>query len=47
MRNDAERTVQMQVRRETIVETRLQWDRAASAKAARVRRGILRGETGN
>ena len=47
MRNDAERTVQMQVRRETIVETRLVWDRAASAKAARVRRGILQGSTGN
>ena len=46
MRNDAERTVQMQVRRETIVETHLQWDRAASVKAARIRSGILKGETG-
>jgi predicted metalloprotease with PDZ domain len=46
MRNDTERTVQMQVRRETIVETRLMWDRAASPKAARVRRGILTGTTG-
>jgi len=46
MRNDAERTVQMQIRRETIVETHLLWDRAASAKAARIRNGILKGETG-
>ncbi|HEY9518868.1 MAG TPA: PDZ domain-containing protein [Gemmatimonadales bacterium] len=46
MRNDAERTVQMQVRRETIVQSHLQWDRAASAKAARIRNGILKGETG-
>lgn len=46
MRNDAERTVQMQIRRETIVETHLQWDRAASAKALRVRNGILKGVNG-
>jgi predicted metalloprotease with PDZ domain len=46
MRNNAERTVQMQIRRETIVGTRLQWDRTAGATAARVRRGILTGTTG-
>ena len=46
MRNNAERTVQMQIRRETIVVTRLQWDRTAGAKAARIRSGILKGETG-
>lgn len=46
LRDNAERTVQLQVRRETIVETRLQWDRSASAKAARIRSGILKGETG-
>ena len=45
-RNDAERTVQMQVRRELIVTTRLIWDAAATAKAGRVRAGILRGTTG-
>ena len=46
-RNDADRTLQMQVRRELIVTTRLLWDAGASAKAARVRRGILTGTTGN
>ena len=46
-RNDADRTLQMQVRRELIVTTRLLWDPGASAKAARVRRGILTGTTGN
>ena len=45
-RDDAERTVQMQVRRETIVDSRLVWDLAAGAKAARIRNGILRGTTG-
>lgn len=45
-RNDAERTMQMEVRRELIVTTRLTWDPAASPKAARVRNGILRGTTG-
>jgi predicted metalloprotease with PDZ domain len=45
-RDDQDLTVQMQVRRETIVDTRLVWDRAASAKAARIRNGILTGRTG-
>jgi predicted metalloprotease with PDZ domain len=46
-RNDAEHTVQMQVRRELVVATRLLWDSAASSKAARIRNGILKGTTGN
>jgi len=46
-RNDAERTLQVQIRRELIVETRLLWDAAASPKAARVRHGILKGTTGS
>ena len=46
-RNDADHTVQMQVRRELIVTARLLWDAAASPKAARVRNGILKGTTGN
>ena len=46
-RNDADRTVQMQVRRELIVTTRLVWDATANSKAGRVRNGILKGTTGN
>jgi predicted metalloprotease with PDZ domain len=44
-RNEADHTVRMQVRRELIVATRLVWDAGASAKAGRVRNGILRGTT--
>ena len=46
-RDDAERTVTMEVRRETIVDTRLVWDLSAGAKAARIRNGILTGKTGS
>jgi predicted metalloprotease with PDZ domain len=44
-RGEVERTLQMPVRRETIIDTRLAWDPAASPKAARIRHGILTGTT--
>ncbi len=45
-RNAAERTLQLKVRRETVVEERLEFDPAASPKAARIRHGILTGTIG-
>jgi len=42
-RGGTERTLQMTVRKELVTEVRLGWDASAGAKAARVRRGILKG----
>jgi predicted metalloprotease with PDZ domain len=42
-RNDADVTLQMTVRRELVVDVRLEWDPRAGAKAARIRNGILGG----
>jgi predicted metalloprotease with PDZ domain len=44
-RGEVERTLQMEVRRETIIDTRLAWDPGASPRAARIRHGILTGTT--
>ncbi|HEV8150586.1 MAG TPA: PDZ domain-containing protein, partial [Gemmatimonadales bacterium] len=44
-RNQAERTLQLKVRRELVVNSRLSYDAAAGAKAVRVRNGILKGTT--
>jgi predicted metalloprotease with PDZ domain len=45
-RDGVERTLRVEVRRETSVENRLEFDPAASPKAARIRHGILTGTTG-
>jgi predicted metalloprotease with PDZ domain len=45
-RNGAERTFQLKVRRETVVDERLEFDPVASPKAVRIRHGILTGTTG-
>lgn len=45
-RGGAERTLQVVVRKELVTEARLEWDPAAGAKAARIRKGILTGTTG-
>ena len=42
-RDGAERTLELTVRREREIDARLEYDPAASVKAARVRNGILRG----
>ena len=44
-RGEAERTLQLRIRRELVVTARLLFDPTASAKAARIRNGILRGVT--
>ena len=44
-RNDAERTLQIAVRRELVVNVALEWDPKAGAKAVRIRDGILTGTT--
>lgn len=44
-RNEAERTVQVKIRKELVVTARLLYDAKAGAKAARVRSGIFRGVT--
>jgi carboxyl-terminal processing protease len=46
-RGGVERTLQLVVRKELVIEARLDWDPAAGVKAARIRRGILSGTTGN
>lgn len=45
-RGGVERTLQLVVRKELVIEARLDWDPAAGVKAARIRRGILSGTTG-
>ena len=45
-RAGAERTLQLEIRRETVVEARLEYDTQAGPKAARIRHGILKGSTG-
>ncbi len=45
-RNEAEVSLQIVVRRELVVNSGLEWDSQAGAKAARIRAGILRGRTG-
>ncbi|NOT07505.1 MAG: M61 family metallopeptidase [Gemmatimonadales bacterium] len=42
-RGEADRTVQLDIRRELVVTATLEWDRAANPKAARIRHGILTG----
>lgn len=42
-RNDVERTLQLKLRKELVVTARLFYDPKASAKAARIRNGILKG----
>ena len=44
-RNDAERILQVVVRRELVVNVALEWDPKAGAKALRIRAGILKGTT--
>ena len=44
-RNDAEKTLQVKIKRELVTTARLLYDPKASAKAARVRNGILKGVT--
>ncbi|HEU5220108.1 MAG TPA: PDZ domain-containing protein [Gemmatimonadales bacterium] len=44
-RSEAERTLQIAVRRELVVNVALEWDTTASAKALRIRDGILKGAT--
>ena len=44
-RNDAEQRVQLRIRKELAVDSRLFYDPAAGPKAARVRSGLLRGVT--
>jgi predicted metalloprotease with PDZ domain len=44
-RNAAEKTLQVRIKRELVTTARLAYDAAASAKAARVRNGILKGTT--
>jgi len=45
LRAGTERTLQLEIRRETVVEVRLEYDRQAGPKAARIRHGILKGTT--
>jgi predicted metalloprotease with PDZ domain len=44
-RNEVEMTLQLPVRRELVLHTRLEWDAKAPPTAARIRSGILRGAT--
>jgi predicted metalloprotease with PDZ domain len=44
-RAGTERTVQLEIRRETVVELRLEYDAQPGPKAARIRHGILKGVT--
>ena len=44
-RNEAERTLQVTVRREMVVNVTLGWDPKAGPKALRIREGILKGTT--
>ncbi len=44
-RNETERTLEVAVRRELVVNVALEWDPKAGAKALRVRDGILKGTT--
>lgn len=44
-RSDAERTLEIAVRRELVVNVALEWDPKAGAKALRIRDGILKGTT--
>jgi predicted metalloprotease with PDZ domain len=45
LRKDAERTLEIEVRRELVVNVALEWDPKAGTKALRVRDGILKGTT--
>ena len=44
-RNETERTLEVAVRRELVVNVALEWDPRAGAKALRIREGILKGRT--